>query len=57
MLEQVLKFFSPPVFPEDEDKTRKARYAHVIALGLLVVALAYEALVRSSAGFAWPIEF
>ena len=52
MLEHVLKFFASPVFPEDEDKTRKARYAHVIASGLLVVAIVYEALVRSSAGFA-----
>src|SRR5688500_16986303 len=57
MLEQVLNFLSPPFFPADQDKTRKARYAHVIALGLLVVAVAYEALVRSSAGFASPSSF
>jgi GAF domain-containing protein len=57
MLEQVLKFFTSPVFPEDEDKTRKARYAHVIALGLLVAALAYEALVRSAAGLVVPSIF
>jgi GAF domain-containing protein len=57
MLEQLRSFFAPPVFPDDEDKTRKARYAHVIALGLLLVALAYEALVRSSAGLAMPSSF
>lgn len=57
MLNELSKFFTPPVFAEDEDKTRKARYAHVIALGLLVVALAYETLVRSSAGFAIPSSF
>ena len=57
MLNEVWKFFSPPLFPEDEDKTRKARYAHVIALGLLLVALAYEVLVRFSAGFAVPSSF
>jgi GAF domain-containing protein len=52
MLEQVRQFFVPPVFPQDEDKTRKARYAHVIASGLLVVALMYEGVVRSSVGLA-----
>jgi GAF domain-containing protein len=57
MLEQVLSFFAPPIFSEDEDKTRKARYAHVIALGLLAVALAYEAVARISAGFARVSSF
>lgn len=52
MLEQVRNFFLPPVFPQDEDKTRKARYAHVIASGLFAMAVVYEALVRSSAGLA-----
>ena len=46
MLEQVRNFFLPPIFPEDEDKTRKATYAHVIALVLLAAAIAMEASVR-----------
>ena len=53
MLEQVRNFFLPPVFPEDEDKSRKAVYAHVAILVLMVAAIAYEAFVRyfaSSAG-------
>lgn len=57
MLNELWKFFKPPVFPEDEDKTRKARYVHVIALGLLVVALSYELLVRISAGSVIPSNF
>jgi GAF domain-containing protein len=48
MLNQVRIFFIPPVFPEDEDKTRKAKYAHVIAFVLLGVAIAFEAFVRIS---------
>jgi GAF domain-containing protein len=48
MLQQVRNFFSPPIFPEDEDKTRKAKYAHVIALVLLGVSVAFEAVVRTS---------
>jgi GAF domain-containing protein len=57
MLNELWNFFRPPIFPEDEDKTRKARYAHVIALGLLVVALSYEVLVRSSVDSAIPSSF
>jgi GAF domain-containing protein len=57
MFNGLWQFFKPPVFPDNEDKTRKARYAHVIALGLLVAALAYEALVRSSVGFTMPSSF
>lgn len=52
MLEQVRNFFSAPVFPEDEDKTRKAKYAHVIALVLSVVAFAFELFARISASNA-----
>jgi GAF domain-containing protein len=48
MLQQIRIFFSPPIFPEDEDKTRKAKYAHVIALVLLGVSTAFEAVVRTS---------
>lgn len=57
MFEQVRNFFVPPVFPEDEDKTRKARYAHVIASGLLVIAVLYEVVVRSTVGFTLPSTF
>jgi GAF domain-containing protein len=57
MLNELWNFFRSPVFPGDEDKTRKALYAHVMALGLLIAALIYEALVRSSAGSALPSGF
>ena len=46
MLEQVSNFFRPPVFTDDEDKTRKALYAHVIAFVLLGAAIAFEVFVR-----------
>ncbi len=46
MLKQVSTIFSPPVFPNDEDKTRKARYANVIAFAFLAVAIAFEAAAR-----------
>jgi GAF domain-containing protein len=49
MLEQVRNFFRPPVFLEDEDKTRKAKYAHATTLVLFVAAVAYEASTRASA--------
>src|SRR4030095_947013 len=42
MLKRVLAFFKPPVFPEDEDKTRKASYAHSISLAFTGVILVYE---------------
>jgi GAF domain-containing protein len=50
MLEQVRNFFRSPIFPEDEDKTRKAKYAHVIVFVLLGAAIAFEAFVRFSVG-------
>lgn len=46
MLNNVSTILRPPVFPEDEDKTRKARYANFIALIFLGVTLAYEAFLR-----------
>ncbi|HSL42767.1 MAG TPA: GAF domain-containing protein [Anaerolineales bacterium] len=46
MLQRVRKIFAHPIFPEDEDKTRKARYANVIAFAFLVIALAYEVALR-----------
>ena len=49
MLNSVRNFFAPPFFSEDDDKTRKAKYAHVAAFVLLGAALAFEAFVRFSA--------
>jgi GAF domain-containing protein len=46
MLKQVGTFFRPPVFPEDEDKTRKARYANAIAMLFLTVIILYETVLR-----------
>jgi len=46
MFKQVGTFFKPPVFPEDEDKTRKAKYANAIALAFLGVIIFYEGPVR-----------
>ena len=42
MLKQVFAFFKPPLFPEDEDKSRKASYAHWISLAFTVVILLNE---------------
>ena len=57
MLTNVQNIFRPPVFPENEDKTRKAKYAHVIAFGLLGVAIAFEIIVRISAGGSFLTSF
>ena len=46
MLKQVRTILRPPVFPKDEDKTRKARYANVIALAFLAATFGFEAGVR-----------
>jgi GAF domain-containing protein len=48
MLKRVVTFFKPPVFPGDEDKTRKAFYAHVISLVLSVLILVYQLYLLSS---------
>ena len=45
-MKRVFTFFSPPIFPEDEDKTRKARLANAIALILSAIALTFEVVVR-----------
>ena len=47
MLKRIAGIFAPPVFPEDEDKTRKARYANAIALTFIVIVLGYEIGTRS----------
>jgi GAF domain-containing protein len=46
MLKQVRTFLKSPIFPEDEDKTRKARYANAIALAFFGVTIFYETAVR-----------
>jgi GAF domain-containing protein len=52
MLKTVNTFLRPPIFPEDEDKTRKARYAHVIALVFLLVTVVYEIFLRFIANYS-----
>jgi GAF domain-containing protein len=42
--------FAAPIFPEDEDKTRKAKYANAIALALIVIILGYEVSARLTSG-------
>ena len=48
MLEQVRNIFLPPIFPKDEDKTRKARYANAIILAFLAIVIVFETFVRVS---------
>jgi len=50
MLKLLRAVFAAPVFPEDEDKTRKARYANAIALALIVIILGYEVVARLTSG-------
>jgi GAF domain-containing protein len=47
MLKRMMKILAPPIFPDDEDKTRKARYANAIALTLIVIVLGYEIGTRA----------
>ena len=42
MLKNLIDFFRPPVFADDEDKTRIARNANTIALTLIGLILVYE---------------
>jgi len=46
MFKSLLNYLAPPIFPDDEEKTRKARYANVIALTFIFVALGYETGTR-----------
>jgi GAF domain-containing protein len=50
-MKQLRTLFAPPVFPEDEDKTRKARYANAISLTFIIVALGYEVAIRITRGY------
>jgi len=52
MLRRVRTIFAPPVFSEDEDKTRKAKYANAIALAFLVIAVVYETIIRVFISYA-----
>jgi len=47
MMKSMTKIFDAPFFPEDEDKTRKARYANAIVLTFIVIVLGYELGVRA----------
>lgn len=51
MFKQIGIVFSPPNFPDDEDKTRRAKYSHVIALAFLGLVIAFETVVRFSVGY------
>jgi GAF domain-containing protein len=46
MLNQVRTLFIAPTFFDNEDKTRKARYANAIALAFLTITIVYEAVIR-----------
>jgi GAF domain-containing protein len=46
MLNEVVTFLKPPLFPEDEDKTRKAKYANAIAIVFFVVIIVYQISIR-----------
>jgi GAF domain-containing protein len=51
-MEQMRRILAPPIFPLEEDKTRKAKYANAIAVAFLFVAILYEALLRIVVGYA-----
>ena len=51
MLEALRKLFRPPVFPSDEDKTRKARYANAIMIAFLAVVILFETAIRVSENY------
>jgi len=46
MLKQLTAAFKPPVFPDDEDKSRKAVYANAMSLLFAIVVILYEAALR-----------
>jgi GAF domain-containing protein len=51
MLNRARTFFTAPIFLDDEDKTRKARYAHAIALTFLAITVAYETVYRAAQNY------
>jgi GAF domain-containing protein len=52
MLKRASEVLTSPVFPGNEDKTRKARYANVIAFAFLLAAIVFEVMVRLFANYA-----
>jgi len=44
----VIVFFTPPVFAGDEEKSRRAAYAHWISLAFMVAALFFEIIIRNT---------
>ena len=46
MLNQVRTFLRTPNFPDNEDKTRKARYTNAIAVAFFILSLVYEVSIR-----------
>src|SRR5512141_1963509 len=51
-LAKILAPLAPPIFPDDEDKTRRAKYANVIALLFLFFTVAFELWARIFAHYA-----
>lgn len=52
MLKRMTRLFAPPVFSDDDDKTRKAKYANAIALTFIVILLGYEIGTRAIRGYS-----
>ncbi|HLA06047.1 MAG TPA: GAF domain-containing protein [Anaerolineales bacterium] len=50
MLKTFIKFFTPPSFSSDENKTRVARYLHWIALAFMAAILSYELISKAVSG-------
>ncbi len=42
MWRSILAFFSPPVFPEDDEKTLSARYTNIIAWSFIFIITVYQ---------------
>jgi len=59
MLQKIAKFFAPPVFPDDEEKTRLARLLNMISITvmLLVMMFSVPALVMTPELGRIAIEF
>jgi GAF domain-containing protein len=56
MFNTIRKAFSPPVFPDDEDKTRAALYGNLIALIFMGLIIVYEIYGKVASGeFAFNI--
>lgn len=56
MLNRARTIFAAPIFANDEDKTRKARYANAIALTFLAITIAYETIYRVAVNY-WGLSF